>query len=80
MILKWRKSESTERPSEVDSSSSEKTVYLRRNIRTEVRENEQGTETTMYVYEEAKLSRNDYLIYLAEKNDANTEYMVMMLT
>lgn len=68
MTLTWRKSESTERPLEVDTTSSRTTVFLRQNITETERDTEDGDTVTMYEYEEAKLTHGEYAIYLAEKN------------
>lgn len=68
MTLNWRKSESTERPLEVDVESSKSTVFIRQNIVETERETEDGDTVTMYEYEEAKLTHGEYAIYLAEKN------------
>lgn len=68
MTLNWKKTESTERPLEVDVESSRTTVFLRQNIKETERETKDGETVTMYEYEEAKLTHGEYAIYLAEKN------------
>ena len=63
MQLNWRASESTEKPLEVDTEISTGRVFVRRNI---IATDKDGT--TYYQYEEAKLSKEDCAIYLAEQN------------
>lgn len=63
--MKWYKSESTEMPDEVDSTSSKIVVYLRRNIVEKQSESDTDGETqTYYEYEEAKLTKDEYDKYL----------------
>ena len=53
MEIKWKRSESTEYPVELDTGSSPNTIYVRRNIR-EV-EHENGEDTVLfYEYDEAE--------------------------
>lgn len=68
MNIEWYQSESTVKPAEVCLDWSPRNVYLHRNIRQEEREDIDGQTVTMWVYEEAKLSRADYAIYAAEQN------------
>lgn len=67
MTLEWYQSESTIKPAEICLDWSPRNVYLHRNIRQEEREGIDGQTVTMWVYEEAKLSRADYAIYAAEQ-------------
>lgn len=63
--MDWHKSESTERPDEVDTTSSKTTVFLRKNIKEVQRKNEiSENETTYYEYEEAKMTKEEYEKYL----------------
>lgn len=63
--MKWIKSESTERPEIVDTTSSKTSVYLRRNIKATISTDEMsGEETTVYEYEESKLTKKQYEEYL----------------
>ena len=69
-MMNWYKSESIVRPDEVDITSSKKVVYLRRNIVERQREDEISGETvTYYEYDEAKLSRTEYEVYLKETSN-----------
>lgn len=77
--LDYKKVESDTMPDEIDTMSSPTTVYLRRNIRTEERQDiETETTGTVYVYDEAAIPRNEYNAYLAEKAQADIEYLYMM--
>lgn len=58
MELIYRYSESTVRPVEIEKSK--RTVFLRRNIVEEERTDVFGDVRTFYVYEEAKLSHEEF--------------------
>lgn len=64
MTLNWKQSESMERPAEVDETSSNFVVYLRKDI-TEVEVPETDTEPAhkKYVYQEAILTKAEYERY-----------------
>ena len=64
MEIIYIKSESTIKPDVVSIEKS--TVYLRRNIVEEVRTYEDGATNTFYVYEEAKLSHEEFSKYSNE--------------
>lgn len=75
MILNFYNSESSVKPVELDETSSKKIVYIRRNITQTTRtvkdqEAEDGNVTessyTVYTYEEAKVSKEDYELYKTE--------------
>ena len=77
--LNYYKSESDTMPEEIDTSSSPKTVYLRKNIRAEERKDPETGEThTVFVYAEAKMPRQEYVDYLSGKTQADVEYLYMM--
>lgn len=86
MSLIYQKSESCNRPEIIDSKSSETTVYLRKNIREKQRINEQdGSQMTIYEYEEAKLTKEEYEQYLKEiavedirQQRADIDYIALM--
>ena len=72
-------SESDTMPEEIDITSSPTTVYLRKNIHTEERQDiETETTRTVYVYDEAKVARQDYDNYMQGKTQADIEYLYMM--
>lgn len=77
--LNYYPSESDVMPEELDTSSSPTTVYLRKNIRTEERKDPETGETrTVFVYDEAKMPRLEYVDYLSGKTQADVEYLFMM--
>lgn len=79
LSLNYYKSESDTMPEEIDTSSSPTTVYLRKNIRAEGRADaETGEKYTVFVYDEAKMSRHEYVDYLSGKTQADMEYLYMM--
>ena len=78
IMLNYIKSYSDERPDDVDFTSSPTTVYIRKNIVEKTITDESGDSRVTYEYDEAKLSRNDYAIYLEEINVANIDYIAMM--
>ena len=77
--LDYYQSESNTIPEEIDTASSPTTVYLRKNIHTEERQDiETETSRTVYVYDEAKVARQDYDNYMQGKTQADIEYLYMM--
>lgn len=79
LSLNYYKSESDIMPEELDTSSSPTTVYLRKNIRAEERKDpETGEARTVFVYDEAKMPRLEYVDYLSGKTQADVEYLFMM--
>lgn len=76
MILNFYNSESSVKPVELDETSSKKVVYIRKNITKttktvedqETAEDGNVTESsyTVYTYEEAKVSKEDYELYKTE--------------
>ncbi len=73
--MEWLKTESTEYPNTVDITSSATTVYVRRKIKTEVRD-----EVTYYTYEECKMTKEQYQLYAnvesSKDNDAIMEALI----
>ena len=61
MNLYFKKSQSAVKPELIDTTSSKKVVYIRRNIIEAVVE-----DTTYYEYDEAKLTKAEYAEYLKE--------------
>ena len=65
MILNWYKSESTVYPESVDNTSSKYVTYLRKNVvEKKVTDETTGEIHTMYEYDEAKLTNEQYEEYL----------------
>ena len=85
MELTFRKSSSNIRPELVDETSSPKVTYVRRNIveKTVEANEEMGTEAgTYYEYEEAKLTKEEYQLYLQSQEQlqlrADVDYVILM--
>lgn len=77
--LDYYPSESDTMPEEIDTASSPTTVYLRKNIHAEERTDpETGESRTVFVYDEAKMPRQEYVDYLSGKTQADVEYLYMM--
>lgn len=72
----WKQSESTERPLEIDETSSKKVVYVRRNIKEVTVQDEVSEETrTIYQYEENTIPKADWETYktVMENQSATTD-------
>lgn len=65
MSLEYKKAESTIYPELIDTTSSNTTVYLRKNVvKKQVKDEETGETCTRYEYDEAKLTKEQYEEYL----------------
>lgn len=73
MKLYYKKSQSSVYPELVDTTSSRKVVYLRKDV-TEVETTDEfsGETHTYYEYDEAKITKAEYQIYLKELNATET--------
>lgn len=82
MQIKWQTVEGTqeEKPKELDTESSQETVYLRKNITQEARQQENGDEVTFWIYDEAQLTRTEYKEYLELSQIFYTPEMERMKT
>lgn len=85
MKLEYKKSESTMYPELIDTTSSKTTVYLRKNVTEEHREDEEGNSYIMYVYDGCKLTKEEYKQYLEElsifdieQQRADIDYIALM--
>ena len=78
MELVWHRSESYVKPVEVDLDSAPSTVYFRRNIHEEQREEDDGMIRSFYAYDEAKMSKSEYASHQAYTNQANIDFIAMM--
>ena len=87
MMLNYVKSESTVKPELLDTTSSKRVVYLRRNIVEKQRKSEFADEIqTYYEYEEAKLTRTEWEVYQKElavidiqRQRADLDYIALMV-
>lgn len=85
MKLNYKKSQSTICPELIDTTSSNTTVYLRKDIVKNIIESEEGNITIIYDYDEAKLTNAEYEEYLNElsiidiqQQRADIDYIAMM--
>lgn len=79
MVLNFIWSESTSPPKLLDTESSSTTVYIRRNITEETKKDEiSGMPYTIYKYEEATVSKEEYQEYMLEKQRADIDYIALM--
>lgn len=62
MAIKYYKAHSTELPELIDSTSSPLGVYLRKNIEQITQESE-GETQTLYEYDEAYITKDEYALY-----------------
>ncbi len=81
----YKKSQSTEQPSKLDTTSSKKYIYLRKNISKLEIADENNTSRILYEYDEAKLSKDNYQNYLKELENisiqqqrADIDYIALM--
>lgn len=86
MVLEYRKSESSVYPELIDAVSSNTVVYLRRGVSEKRRVDENtGEVSTLYEYEEAKLTKDEYKEYVAvagamdaRQMRADIDYLLIM--
>lgn len=67
--MEFIKSESTVKPNDLEVGES--TVYFRKDIKEEVRKNEDKTKTTFYTYEEATQSLAEFNANMLIKTESN---------
>lgn len=72
MKLNYIKSQSSVCPELIDTTSSKKYVYLRKNVVEVQSEDLNGEIYTTYEYDEAKLTKEEYEQYLMEMNSTET--------
>ena len=85
MKLNYRKSQSSVYPELIDTTSSKKCVYLRKNVVEVQSEDLNGEIYTTYEYDEAKLTKEEYEQYLKElsvldiqQQRADIDYILFM--
>lgn len=66
MEVRYVNSQSNEKPSEIDITTSSDGVYIRRDIREIQIEQEDGTISKMFNFQEAFLTKSEYEIYVSE--------------
>lgn len=76
--MNWYKSESASMPLETDTESSKKYNYVRRDI-AEVQREQNGESITMYEYEECKIPKESWGLYLdTVQQRADVDYIATM--
>lgn len=66
--MQMYKAEGKTKPSKIDDTSSKNYVYIRENIKTEKRKDENGKNETFYVWDEKKV-RKDVYDMITEQED-----------
>ena len=61
--MNWKKTESAERPAELDTTSSKTVNYVRKKITEVEREQPDGTTMVMFEYEELAVPKADWLLF-----------------
>ena len=77
-MTEWKKVQGSqvEQPSEVDTTSSKTLIYLRKNIkRITVQDELTGSSYELWEYDEATMSRDEYLIQQNNQNRADIDYI-----
>ena len=76
--MEWKKVESMNRPSEYDFTSSKKYNYVRRNVK-EVEREHDGENYVAFEYEEAKVTKDDWNLFLdLRQAQADIDYLNMV--
>lgn len=86
MYIEYYKSQSSVKPDLIDDHSSKYVTYLRKNIyEIEIKDESLENTYTMYEYDEAKLTKDEYKQYLAEmsirdieQQRADIDYIALM--
>lgn len=86
MNIQFKKSMSTVRPAEVDEISSPTVTYIRKNIKEITKDPIEGDineePVTFFEYDEAKLSKEEYQLYLQAQEQlqlrADIDYVILM--
>lgn len=74
MQLNWRNAEGTqpEKPKELDTASSPHAVYVRKDIKQEVKEQTDGSTVKVWTYKEAVLNLKEYEQYKKELSECES--------
>lgn len=76
--FKHHEGSQVEKPTKVDIASSPTVVYVRNNIEQITREEASGETVTLWSYDEAELTKEEYVQYQTELNAANIDYLSAM--
>ena len=69
--MQMYKAEGKTKPSKIDDTSSKNYVYIRENIKTEKRKDENGKNETFYVWDEKKIHKDVYEVVTEQENLKN---------
>ena len=69
--MQMYKAEGKTKPSKIDDTSSKNYVYIRENIKTEKRKDENGKNETFYVWYEKKIRKDVYEVVTEQENLKN---------
>lgn len=69
--MQMYKAEGKTKPSKIDDTSSKNYVYIRENIKTEKRKDENGKNETFYVWDEKKVRKDVYEVVTEQENLKN---------
>ena len=86
MKLNYKKSQSSIKPDLIDTTSSKKYVYLRKNVvEINSKDEQSGEDRSYFEYDEAKLTKSEYEEYLKElsildiqQQRADIDYIALM--
>ena len=86
MKLNYKKSQSSIKPDLIDTTSSKKYVYLRKNVvEVNSKDEQSGEDRSYFEYDEAKLTKSEYEEYLKElsildiqQQRADIDYIALM--
>ena len=86
MKLNYKKSQSSIKPDLIDTTSSKKYVYLRKNVvEVNPKDEQSGEDRSYFEYDEAKLTKSEYEEYLKElsildiqQQRADIDYIALM--
>lgn len=77
--MEWYNAQSAEKPETMDTTSSQQYNYARRNIEETQIENQDGAKLTVYNYEEAKVPKESWGLYLElVQQRADIDYLSMV--
>ena len=77
--MNWKTVQSTQRPADIDTTSSKAVNYVRRNIHTVEVPDMQDSTRTVYEYEEMTVTKEAWPLYLQlEQAQADIDYLNML--
>lgn len=77
--MNWKTVQSTERPLEIDTTSSRLVNYVRKNIHTVQIPDMDGSERTVFEYDELEVNKESWPLYLQlEQAQADIDYLNML--